>query len=110
MAGRKLFTNLSPYPIHVTLVVRQSADPRHTAGTKEFMLSPQESQWQEYGNDIDIYLNGMSLAAVVDGKETAQQMIAIVRGSVLDNQLNMRNGVDFAFASNAFSVMTRQVS
>jgi len=39
-----------------------------------------------------------------------QQYIVITRGSPLDNDLNMRNGVDFGFANNAFNVTTRQVS
>ena len=61
MAGRKLFTNQSPYPLAVTLAVRKSDDPRNQAGTKDFSLPAGNSQWQEYGNNIDIYLNGINL-------------------------------------------------
>ncbi len=110
MAGRKLFTNRSPYGMAVTLVVRASADPRDQAGTKEFFLGSQQSQWQEYGSNVNIYLNGIKLAAVFNGQMLGQQYIVIARGSDLDNQLNMRNGVDFAFASNTFMLSTRQVS
>jgi hypothetical protein len=110
MAGRKLFTNRSPYGMAVTLVIRKSEDPRNQAGTKEFWLNSQQSQWQEYGDNVDIYLNGIKLAASFNGQMLGQQYIVISRGSPLDNELNMRNGVDFAFANNTFNVSTRQVS
>ena len=109
MAGYKLFTNQSPYEMSVTLVIRKSEDPRDQAGTKDFSLNSRESQWQEYGNNVDIYLNGIKLAAVFNGKMLGQQYIVITRGSPLDNQLNMNNGVDFGFANDTFFVSTRQV-
>ena len=110
MAGRKLFTNTSRYGINVTLVVRKSEDPRDEAGTKNFVLRTGQSEWQEYGNNIDIYLNGIKLVAVFNGEIIGQQYIVIIRGSPLDNSLNMRNAVDFAFANNTFNISTRQVS
>ncbi len=110
MAGRKLFTNTSPHSIHVTLLVRASEDPRNQAGTTEFMLRPGESQWQEYGNNIDIYLNGIKLAAVFNGQMSGEQHIVIQRGSSLDDQLNTRNAVDFRYESGTFLVSTRQVN
>jgi hypothetical protein len=110
VAGRKLFTNASPYDLQVTLVIRRSANPRDQAGTKDFPLQSKQSLWQEYGNNIDIYLNGIKLAGFLRGDLIAQQQIVIDRGSSLDNQLNMKNGVDFGFANNAFTMTTRQVS
>lgn len=110
MAGRKLFTNRSDYALSVTLVVRKSADPRDRAGTKDFSLPARQSQWQEYGNNIDIYLNGINLIAVSDGAMLGQQYVVIVRGSPLDNRLNMFNAVDFGYANNTFYVSTRQVN
>ena len=109
MAGRKLFTNRSQYGMNVSLVVRRSDDPRNTAGTKDFFLKSNESQWQEYGNNIDIYLNGIKLAAVFNGAMIGQQYIVILRGSPLDNELNMFNGVDFGYSGNSFTLSTRQV-
>lgn len=109
MAGRKFFTNNSPYNLMVTLVIRKSDDPRNTAGTKEFMLTPNQGQWQEYGNDIDIYLNGIKLVSVFNGQMLGQQYIVITRGSQLDNELNMNNGVDFNFSGGSFQLSTRQV-
>ncbi|KAA0677161.1 hypothetical protein [Roseomonas genomospecies 6] len=110
MAGRKLFTNHSPYGMTVTLIVRASDDPRNQAGTKEFYLGPSQSQWQEYGNHIDIYLNGIRLAAVYNGQMIGQQYVVIIRGSSLDDALNRNNGVDFNVQGLNFSLSTRQVS
>ena len=110
MAGVKLFTNTGPYPMDITLVVRASEDPRNQAGTKEFSLNPSQSQWQEYGNNVNIYLNGIKLIAMFNGQILGQQYIVIERASPLDNQLNMFNGVDFRFASGSFTISTRQVN
>jgi hypothetical protein len=95
--------------MNVTLVVRHSEDPRNQAGTKEFQLAARQSQWQEYGNNVDIYLNGIKLIAVFNGQMLGQQYIVITRGSPLDNDLNTKNGVDFGFANNSFNLTTRQV-
>ena len=109
MAGRKIFTNATPYNMNITLVIRKSENPRDQAGTKDFSLTKGQSSWQEYGNNVDIYLNGVKLAAYFDGELVGQQYIVIVRGSTLDNQLNMNNGVDFGFANGSFYITTRQV-
>lgn len=110
MAGRKLFTNRTPYNLEVSLRVRASEDPRNNAGTVDFDMASLQSKWQEYGNNVDIYLNGINLVAVFDGQIQAQQYLVVTRGSQLDNQLNMNNGVDFGFANSAFYISTRQVS
>jgi hypothetical protein len=110
MPGRKLFTNRSPHPLSVTLKVRKSEDPRDSAGSKDFSLPAGQSQWQEYGNDIDIYLNAINLVAENNGAKIAQQLIVITRGSPLDNELNMFNAIDFGYANNTFYVSTRQVN
>jgi hypothetical protein len=111
MAGKKLFTNSSAYNIYVTLIIRKSSDPRDTAGTKDFKLTPKQSLWITYGNNVDIYLNGIKLEALLNGERIGQQVIVIKRGSSLDNQLNMKNGVSFGYdrARNSFSITTKQV-
>ncbi len=110
MAGRKLFTNRSPRGMNVTLIVRASADPRNTAGTESFYLNPGQSEWHDYGNTIDIYLNGIKLIAAVDGDMMSQQYVVIIRGSPLDDALNRNNGVDFDISGFNFSLSTRQVT
>jgi hypothetical protein len=109
MAGRKLFTNESPYRSNVTLVIRRSADPRNTAGTSEFWLEPRQSAWRDYGDNVNVYLNGIKLISMFEGQMVAQQQIVIERGSALDNQLNMYNAVDLTFQKGSFVVSTRQV-
>ena len=93
----------------ITLVIRKSADPRNTAGTKDFFLNSGQSQWHDYGNNSDFFLNGIKLASVLNGDMVGQQYIVIVRGSPLDNQLNTKNGVDFGY-DKTFTLSTRQVS
>jgi len=108
MAGKKLFSNMSGFPLMVTLLIRRSENPDDSAGTKGFTLAPFDAQWQEYGNDTDIYLNGFRLVSTNDGSLQGQQDIVVVRGSSLDNQLNMYNAVDFIPVNGAFSISTRQ--
>ena len=112
MAGRKLFTDATPYTLQVTLVVRSGADPGNTAGTKNFTLNANQSQWQTYGNNVDIYLNGIKLTAVLNGGVVASQYIVFQRGSALDNMFNTRNGVTFTYdaRSNSFGINTKQVN
>ncbi|QZT37171.1 hypothetical protein K5X82_18395 [Halosquirtibacter xylanolyticus] len=111
MAGRKYFTNATPYTLWVTLIIRECADPRHTAGTKDFSLNSGQSLWVEYGNNINIFLNGIQITAVLDGSIVSQQYIVIQRSSKLDNMLNMRNGVTFTYnaGTNSFGINTKQV-
>jgi hypothetical protein len=110
MAGKKLFTNTSRINLYVTLLVRKSADPHDQAGMKEFVLNGGQSSWHEYGNNIDIYLNGVKLAAVTAGDMIGEQKIVVVRGSPFDNLLNTRNAVDFVYSNGVFSMSSRQVS
>ena len=44
-----------------------------------------------------------------NGAMLGQQYVVIVRGSPLDNQLNMRNAVDFGYANSTFYISTREV-
>jgi hypothetical protein len=109
MAGIKWFTNKSAYALTVTLLIRDRDNPNDQAGNKQFTLAPSESQWQEYGNDVDIYLNGFKLLASHDGSLVAQQDIVVIRGSPLDDQLNMFNAVDFVGENWGYSIDTHQV-
>ncbi len=111
MPGLKQFTNHSPYPLSVTLVVRAGDDPRDHGTNTTFSLDSKETQWQSYGDDTNIYLNGIRLSATVPGEIDAQQAIVITRGSPLDDALNTKNAVDFNFDQQqwSFTLSTRQV-
>ncbi|SFG60843.1 hypothetical protein [Methylobacterium gossipiicola] len=109
MAGRKLFSNHGPCRIDVTLFVRAGDDPKDRAGQTDFSLNAGEAQWQDYGNDSNIYLNGISLVAAFDGARIGQQYNVVTRGSRLDDAFNRNNAVDFNFANNTFFLATHQV-
>lgn len=109
MAGRKLFRNQTPHSLHVTLMIRASEDPRRSAGTREFGLPPHGAAWQEYGNHVDIYLNGIALRAHAAEAMIAQQHFVVARGSELDNLLNSHNGVDFSLNGDVFQIRGREV-
>lgn len=108
MAGLKLFTNTTEYHLSITLLVRASEDPRNQADPVSFELAPGQANWHEYGNDIDIYLNGINLISFMCGQMISQQQIVISRGSTLDDDLNTRNAVEFQFANGSFTIRTHQ--
>lgn len=110
MAGRKLFTNKSGYFLKVELIIRKSENPADQAGSTSFDLPKQTSLWQTYGDNRNIYLNGIRLIAVANGAMIDEGFIVIQRSSDLDNMLNMRNGVDFDYTGSAFNISTRQVN
>jgi hypothetical protein len=109
MPGRKLFTNKSGYFMKVELIIRRSENPADQAGSTSFDLPAQKSLWQTYGDNQNIYLNGIRLIAVANGALIDEGFIVIQRSSDLDNKLNMRNGVDFDYTGSAFNLSTRQV-
>lgn len=94
-AGRKLLVNHTQYNLHATLVIRDSHDPRNQAGTKDVTLPPHHAEWVEYGDSVNIYLNGVRLVAIHNGEQIGQQYVVVNRGSYLDNILNRSNGLDF---------------
>jgi len=109
MAGRKLFVNNSGQDLQVTLFIRMSENPANNAGTKPFHLGRSQSTWVDYGDDQNIYLNGISIVSVYQGQIQARQEFVITRGSDLDNQFNMNNCVSFGFANGGFTIATSQV-
>jgi len=107
---RKLITNLTPYTVYVDLIIRRSADPRDTAGTKDFTLPPNTAHWVEYGDRINIYLNGVRLTAIHDGEIVRSQDVVVTRGSHIDNMLNISNALDIKIVHGLnFEISTRQV-
>lgn len=103
MAG-KIFINQTQKSIRVTLFVRASENPANNAGQQRFDLSAGQSQYVPYGDNINIYLNGISLASVSDGALIGEQEFVITRGSPLDNQLNMNSVVNISFPGGGFQI------
>jgi hypothetical protein len=103
-AERKLIRNTSPYSLQVTLVIRRSEDPRNNAGTKDVDLPPKTSQWVEYGDHIDRYLNGIGVRAHFNGEVLGQQYIVVTRGGPLDAMLNTENTISIIYQNGSFHI------
>lgn len=100
----KTFNNQTQKEIRVTLFVRASDNPANNAGQQRFDLGRGQSQTVAYGDSVNIYLNGISLASVSDGSIVGEQVFVITRGSDLDNQLNMNSVVNISFPGGGFQI------
>lgn len=106
MAGAKTFINNTGKELSVTLYIRMSENPANSAGSKQFNLSVGQSEYVSYGDAVNIYLNGISVASISDGAIIAEQEFVITRGSNLDNQLNMNDTVTFTYPGGGFQIST----
>ena len=102
MAAQKLFKNGSDKQIKVTLFVRAGDNPANSAGNQSFDLGPHQQSWVTYGNNQNIYLNGLSVVSLFDGELEAEQQFVIKRGGPLDNVLNKNNVVQVLFDNGVF--------
>lgn len=117
MAAHKKLINRTGHPLRVTLTVRKGDHPKDTAGTVDVELDPAATadagdtadadsgtdaadgseQDLTYGNDVDIYLNGIELGMEVDGSLVGQRQIVVERGSDLDRALNTNDTIEFLY-------------
>lgn len=89
MASQKTFLNNTSRDINVTIVIRAGDDPSHTAGTQNLTVNANSQQQVTYGNDANIYLNGLSLTPVnPDGLFGELKFVVTKRGSPIDDALN----------------------
>jgi len=79
MAGTKVFTNKSGQFLHVTLLIRQGSNIQLPSLEQEFTLDVNESQTVTYGNDQNIYLNGL----VFQWKDVSTQSMSTDRQEVI---------------------------
>ena len=97
MAGRKLFVNDTNVNLNVTLYVRRGPDP--ASGDSEethFKIGGRGGEsWQDYGNDSDIYLNGVTFVADEGTEVTEEGEFVVVRGADYDNLLNTNDTLTF---------------
>ena len=103
MAG-KTFNNFTHKDVSVTLFVRESDDPSNNAGQERFDLGSGESKDVTYGDDVNIYLNGITVATVSGGSMQTEREIVVKRGSDLDNQLNTNDTVNIYFPGGGFKI------
>lgn len=107
MAGKKTLVNRTGNELKVTLIVRKGDLPDGNAGTVEVHLkaaaatgpSDTDGSRQEvtYGDEVDIYLNGLETLLVKDGAGIGKREVVIERGSALDDELNKHDTIEFLF-------------
>jgi hypothetical protein len=109
MAGMKKLINRTGHELRVTLVVRRGDHPTEIAGTVDVIMGagPDEASGEPsvqevtYGDDVNIYLNGIETTLIVDGSAVGQRRIVVERGSELDNALNTNDTIEFLYDGKA---------
>jgi len=106
MAGMKKLINRTGNELKVTLIVRQGDHPTQTSGTVDVDLaagrdeaSGKDESVQDvpYGNDVDIYLNGIETTMIAHGSAIGQRQVVVERGSKLDDALNTHDTIEFLY-------------
>ena len=106
MAGMKKLINRTGNELMVTLVVRAGDQPDQTAGSVnvEMAAGPDKESGKDgsvqnvsYGNDVDIYLNGIETTMIKNGSAIGERRLVIERGSKLDNALNTNDTIEFLY-------------
>jgi hypothetical protein len=106
MAGMKTLINRTGHELRVTLVVRKGDHPEGNAGTVDVQLAAgaddgtgddKSQQEVTYGDDVDIYLNGIETLLISHGSAIGKREVVIERGSPLDDQLNTHDTIEFLY-------------
>ena len=117
----KTLINRTGNPLQVTLIVRKGDHPDQTAGTVDVELGARpiaaaatgsdgeaqdDTSVQEvtYGDDVDIYLNGLKATMIENGSGIGRRDVVIDRGSPLDNELNTHDTIEFLFDGKALLI------
>jgi hypothetical protein len=79
MAGTKVFTNKSGQFMHVTLLIRQGNNIQLPSLEQNFALDVNESKTVTYGDNSNIYLNGL----VFQWKDVTTQSMSTNRQEVI---------------------------
>lgn len=106
MAGMKTLINHTGSDLKVTLIVRKGDSPEGNAGTVDVHLAagpgpaggPDESRRVvTYGDDVDIYLNGIETTLISKGAALGKREVVVKRGSAFDDQLNTNDTIEFLY-------------
>ncbi|MGY4363980.1 hypothetical protein ACVW1A_000045 [Bradyrhizobium sp. LB1.3] len=113
----KTLINRTVHHLRVTLIVRKGDHPENNAGTVDVSLGvrPPSSDVTTiaddagvkdvaYGNEVDIYLNGLTATMIADGSGVGRRDVVVDRGSPLDNELNTNDTIVFSFDGEAVLV------
>ncbi len=108
--AEKMFINNTGRVLKVQLLVRKGDDPMTDADPVNFQLGDGSGNAEDggadhfrlvhYGDDIDIYLNGLVVSFANEGENSMQRFQVLQRGVPLDNKLNMHNTVEFIYESS----------
>lgn len=79
MAGLKTFINKTNQDVSITLLIRQSTHIQLPSSEQSFLLNAGESKVITFGNDSDIFLNGM----VFQWKSAHTQSVNTIRQEIL---------------------------
>ncbi len=106
MAGVKKLINRTGNDLRVILTVREGESPSQTAGTVEVDLAAgrdeetgvdMSRQIVTYGDETNIYLNGIETQMIVKGAAVGERRLVVIRGSGLDNALNTNDTIEFLY-------------
>jgi hypothetical protein len=87
----KTFVNNSPATLQITLFVREGDQPANQDGTVSFALNPGQTESITYGDDQNIFLNGVLFFTIFQGDLYSKMQFVTVSESELDNLLNTNN-------------------
>lgn len=91
--AEKIFINSTIATLQITLFVRQGIDPFNQDGTVSFVLNPGQTLNVTYGDDVNIFLNGLSLFTTSEGDLYSKVQFITESSSELDNLLNTNDTI-----------------
>jgi len=89
--AEKTFINNSLAILKITLFVREGENPIKEDGNVSFNLNPKETKIITFGNDENIFLNGIKLYTTFEENLFSESRSVSLKGSDLDNLLNLNN-------------------
>lgn len=94
MAGKKMFVNKTDKNLTVILYVRNGSDPTSPTDEKvKFHIAAGASVSQSYGNDRNIFLNGIKFTWDDNGAQLTKKQMVTTRGSWWDDVMNTNSTI-----------------
>lgn len=91
--AEKTFVNNTLATLQVTIFVREGELPFNQDGTVSFTLNPRETLTVPYGNDENIFLNGIILFTISEGDLFSSVQLVTLQSSELDDLLNINETI-----------------
>ncbi|WP_144510335.1 hypothetical protein [Bacillus sp. FJAT-22090] len=86
--AEKTFINNTEATLQITIFVREGELPFNQDGTVSFSLNPGQTLVVPYGDDINIFLNGIIIFTISEGDLFSSVQFVTVQSSELDDLLN----------------------